>query len=123
MHEQFRNSSETQENLPMPVYYVESSDDDSVLVGINVAIKHNDDDTAVVSWFDTAHERAMVADEIRQGDDYFAFKRSDSEGGQMYKFTPMNLDIYNEKVKSELIAGKEFSSDEEMIQAFLNTAK
>ncbi len=119
MHEQFHNKSETREQLPEPVYYIESSDDNTVLVGINPAIEKHDDGTATITWHDTTRERAMTADEIRQEEDYFAFKRIDDEGGQFYKFTPMDLDIYNDVVKRELHSTREFSSKEELIRAFL----
>lgn len=113
----------TREMLPEPVYYIESSDDDTVLVGIDVAVESKADGTAVVTWFDTTRERAMTAEETKREDDYFAFKRSEAEGGQFYKFTPMDLDVYNDKVKNELISGQDFDNKDDLIQAFQATRR
>ena len=111
------------ETLPEPVYYIESPEDDTVLVGIGVAIETNADGPTTITWYDTSHERAMTAEEIHQEDGRFAFKRSAAEGGQSYKFIPMDLSIYNDKVKHELMSGKDFDSKEELIRAFLKTAR
>ena len=35
----------------------------------------------------------------------------------------MDLSIYNDKVKHELMSGKDFGSKEELIRAFLKTAR
>ncbi len=116
-------NAEAREILPAPVYYVESSDDNSVLIGMNVAVEKNPDGTSLVTWHDTTRERAMIADEVKNEDDFFAFKRTDEEGGQFYKFSPMTLELYNEKVKAELIAGQDFGNPDEMTAAFLKTMR
>ena len=116
-------NAEAREVLPAPVYYVESSDDNSVLIGMDVAIEKNPDGTSLVTWHDTTRERAMMADEVKNEDDFFAFKRTDEEGGQFYKFSPMTLELYNEKVKAELIAGQDFDNPDEMTTAFLKTMR
>lgn len=112
------------EKLPRPVYYIESPNDDTVLVGINVTIDHDkmgEEDVSKISWYDTSHERIMTASETRQKDEYFAFKRIDQEGGGYYYFSPMNLKIYNDKVKQHLAAGADFANDDDLIKAFLST--
>lgn len=114
------------EKLPKPVYYIESSNDDTVLVGINVTINHDrmgEQEVSKISWYDTSHERIMTASEIRQKDDFFAFKRIDQEGGGFYYFSPMNLEIYNNKVKQRLVAGSDFTNNEDLIKAFLTTTE
>ena len=116
-------NAEAREVLPAPVYYVESSDDNSVLIGMDVTVEKNPDGTALVTWHDTTRERAMMADEVKNEDDFFAFKRTDEEGGQFYKFSPMTLELYNEKVKAELIAGQDFDNPDEMTAAFLKTMR
>lgn len=121
-HSQSERDS-NREILPEPVYYIESSDDNTVLVGMDVTAESNPDGTTTVTWYDTTRERVMTADETRNEDGYFAFKRIDEEGGQFYKFTPMNLDTYNEKVKSELIGGKDFDSKEALTEAFDKTRR
>ena len=113
---------ESHERLPEPVYYIESPDDESVLVGIDVSIYRNKSTTdAIISWYDTAHERTMTAAEIQTNDKCFAFRRKEEEGGGTYYFEPMNLDLYNEHVKGKLIDGKDFKDHNDLIDAFLST--
>ena len=117
---------DSMEKLPKPVYYIESPNDDTVLVGINVTIDHDrmgEQEISKISWYDTSHERIMTASETRQKDDYFAFRRIDQEGGGSYYFTPMDLGIYNNKVKQHLAAGSEFTNNEDLIKAFLATTE
>ena len=117
---------DSMEKLPKPVYYIESPNDDTVLVGINVTIDHDrmgEQEISKISWYDTSHERIMIASETRRKDDYFAFKRIDQEGGGFYYFKPMELDIYNSKVKQRLAAGSDFTNNEDLIKAFLATTK
>ena len=112
--------------LPEPVYFVESAEDDSVLVGINVTIEYRQDNhhgAFTIYWFDTTHERAMMASEIRVKYGYFAFRRLKREGGGIYIFTPMNLQIYDNKVKQRLTAGRDFTNNEDLIKAFLATTE
>ncbi|MDO5480981.1 MAG: hypothetical protein Q4F60_01375 [Candidatus Saccharibacteria bacterium] len=114
----------TTEKIPKPVYYIESPDDDTVLIGINVAINHNkagENDIYIVRWYDTVRERIMIASEIRKNDDYFAFKRLEQEGGGFYYFMPMNLEIYNNKVKQRLAIQKDFTNENDLINAFLSS--
>ena len=117
---------ESMEKLPKPVYYIESPNDDTVLVGIDVTIEHNvqnNGNISKVSWYDTSRERSMLASETNQKDDNFEFKRIEQEGGGEYSFTPMNLDIYNDKVKQHLAAGSDFNNEEDLIKAFLSTTE
>ena len=114
---------ETREKLPEPVYYIESPDDDTVLIGVDVTIERdgNSTEAARISWYDTARERIMTAAETKQEDGYFAFKRSEAEGGGTYYFAPMDLETYNNEVRERLAGGQTFESNEELIQAFLAT--
>lgn len=114
------DSTWTKRTLPEPVYYVFSPHDDTVCVGIDVVVQ-KDNDRLVISWWDTTHERCMLASNIIYNSDFFAFKRIDSEGGGLYFFIPMDLDIYNMRVKSFLISGGEFDNKEDMIKAFLES--
>lgn len=112
------------EKLPKPVYYIESPDDNTVLVGIDTTIEHDkigDQEVSKISWYDTKYERIMTASETMQKGDYFAFKRIDQEGGGTYYFAPMNLEIYNNKVRDYLINGRDFTNDDDLIKAFLKT--
>lgn len=112
------------EKLPKPVYYVESPDDGTVLVGMDVTIEHNrigSQEAHRISWYDTVRERSMTASEIIRKDDDFAFQRADQEGGGSYHFTPMDLEVYNDKVKQRLIAGRDFTNNDDLTKAFLET--
>lgn len=115
------------EKLPQPVYYIESPDDDTVLVGVDVEIKQVDNEAPVISWYDTIHERTMPAVEMVKKDDYFAFRRADKKTADgkpaEYYFMPMNLQLYNDKVKFQLKEGKEFNNTEDMVQAFIEAAR
>ena len=109
--------------LPEPIYYVFSPHDSTVRVGIDVVVcKH--DNYYTVSWWDTSHERVMGASHVMFNPDFFAFKRNDGAlDGSLYFFVPMDLDIYNRNVKKFLVAGRDFSSIDEMIKAFRDTVR
>ena len=113
----FKN--ETTKQLPASVYYVESNEDGTVLVGMKVTIRRISNNYFVVSWWDPTHERCMSASEINYEGDNFSFKRISEEGGQTYYFSPMTLEIYNTRVKDRLLGKREFDNEEEMIKAFL----
>lgn len=113
----FKN--ETTKKLPASVYYVESNEDGTVLVGMKVTIRRISNNHFVVSWWDPTHERCMSASEINCEGDSFSFKRISEEGGQTYYFRPMTLEIYNTRVKNRLLGKREFDNEEEMIKAFL----
>lgn len=125
MREEAEDGMEKQEKMPAPVYYVESPDDKSVMVGIDVTITRatfEGEEFIGVSWYDTSRERRMLAARVEMKEDgTFAFDRSEDDGGGHYDFRPMNLQVYNEKVKSRLIQGGDFENDEDLIKAFLET--
>lgn len=110
--------------MPQPVYYIKSFDDPTVLVGLGVTVepvKTATREVFIVRWYDTSRGRAMTASEIISKDGRFAFRRIDQEGGGVYYFTPMNLEIYNSRAKHRLISGVDFTNQEELIAAFLDT--
>ncbi len=111
--------NETTRKLPAPVYYVEATEDGTVLVGMKVTIRRISNNHFAVSWWDPTHERCMSASEINCEGDSFSFKRISEEGGQTYYFRPMTLEIYNTHVKNRLLGKREFDNEEEMIKAFL----
>lgn len=104
--------------LPGRVYYVESADDSAVLVAMQVTLMSRGDGTYTISWLDTIKDRGMRASSIWREGESFAFRRVDSEGGQTYRFTPMTLEIYEEKVRENLIAGQHFDDLESLYQTF-----
>ena len=117
-------NGELPSELPRKVYYVESSDDNTVLVGMDITLEKESfqgNDIVLVSWFDTVRDRMMKAADIKLEGDVFSFRRLEKDGGGVYYFTPMTLQIYNDKVKKRLLAGGEFTSEEEMEKAFFDT--
>ena len=114
-------SAISHEKLPKPVYYIESPEDETVLVGMDVTVTIEADKNPVVSWFDTTKERRMEADEIRRKGDIFAFKRPDGDGDKHYFFTPIDLDIYNDKVRDKIPDGQSFNNVDDLVKAFQKT--
>lgn len=106
-----------QEQLPGRVYFVESNKDGTVVFALDVKYSPTS-----VRWFDGTKERRMEVGEITDADpNHFVFKRSEAEGGGEYSFVPMNLDVYNTKVKERLVAGGDFDDEETMLKAFEST--
>ena len=109
--------------LPKPVYYIESPSDNTVLVGVDVSITDYEvdgDSYSIVKWRDTVRERIMYAAEIKQQGDFLTFRREDREGGGHYYFMPMNLEVYNSKVRQRLVNGLDFENEDDLINAFLD---
>lgn len=108
---------DNRERFSSPVYYVESQTDETVLVGIDIRLQGD-----FLTWFDTIKDRTMLVDRvIEESSKLFTFKRDDKEGGGVYSFQPMSLEIYNSSVRERLIYGEAFSDQEAMIKAFLET--
>lgn len=105
--------------MPYPVYYVESCEDDTVLIGIKVTIVLLSLNCFEISWWDPCYERRMISSKIKKDGDNLSFKRIEEDGGQMYHFRPMTLEIYNDKVKENLLERIEFDNEVDMINAFL----
>lgn len=135
------------------VYYVESDQDESVLVAVGLKIqrssrdgenKAEDDNGGIGShengykhengnlgdggvyfleWFDTVYWRRMTASEVWTEKGELFFKRIEPEGGGIYHFTPMTVAIYNQFVRDELFEARDFIDDEEVRLAFLRMIK
>lgn len=110
--------------LPEPVYYVECSDDDTVLVGMDVCITKyttGSEQHTWVEWFDTCGDRCMEASQYRMDGSCFTFVRKDSMTGKsIYRFIPMDLDIFHEKCRKRMFGGKDhYDTKEEMINDIL----
>lgn len=135
------------------VYYVESNQDESVLVAVGLKIQRSfrdgenmvDDDNGGIGshengyehengnlgdggvyfleWFDTVYWRRMTASEVWTENGELFFKRIEPEGGGMYHFTPMTVATYNQFVRDELFEAKDFIDDEEVRLAFLRMIK
>ena len=103
--------------LPAKIYYVTSSQDQTVLLALEVKIRDN-----LIQWFDTVKDRMMkIGKIIVEDDSRFVFERSANEGGGNYIFVPLTLEIYREKVKNRLLAGRDFNNDEELFSALEQT--
>lgn len=135
------------------VYYVESDQDESVLVAVGLKIQRSSRDgenatggdnggvgdrengykdengnlgdggVYFLEWFDTVYWRRMTASEVWMKNQELSFRRLESEGGGMYHFTPMTVAIYNQFVRDELFEAKDFIDDEEVRLAFLRMIK
>ena len=135
------------------VYYVESDQDESVLVAVGLKIqkgarggeimarvddqgvgdreieyKHEngilgDGGVYFLEWFDTVYWRRITASEVWSENGELFFKRIEAEGGGMYHFTPMTVATYNQFVRDELFEPKDFTDDEEVRLAFLRMIK
>ncbi len=135
------------------VYYVESDQDESVLVAVGLKIqrssrdgenaaggdnggigshengyKHENGDLGdggvyFLEWFDTVYWRRMTASEVWTENGELFFKRIEPEGGGMYHFMPMTVATYNQFVRDELFEAKDFIDDEEVRLAFLRMIK
>lgn len=119
-----KNSVDVIRKLPKAIYYVESDDDYTVLVGINIVIKRykmGRKTFFIIRWYDTSHDRIMLASRIEYINNAFIFKRIKKEGGGIYRFTPMDVDTYNERVRPYLFAAPRISSIEELEDIFFKT--
>lgn len=116
------HNEEKHETLPAPVYFIEASKDDTVLIGMDVKITTSNQITTI-SWLDTITDRRMTAQETRKDNDTFSFARSEKEGGGFYRFTPMTLNIYKNYVRPKLKNGEDFNDETDLINAFLESKK
>ena len=60
---------------------------------------------------------------IDLGPPNFIFNRSLDEGGGIYTFVPITLEIYNDKVKRHMLVPREFTDLEELLLAFEEARK
>ena len=97
-----------------PVYFIESPQDQTVLLALDITIKDG-----YIYWFDTIKERIMEIDNvIETSPNKFVFQRAGEEGGGVYTFSPLTLEIYNNRVKRFLLIPRDFTTSEEMLKAF-----
>jgi len=116
---EYNIAPETMEKkLPSRVYYVFSPEDDTVLIAMGVKINGD-----TIRWFDTVKERIMLVGQIEEKDlnGQVVFRRSNQESGGTYTFIPLDLKVYEEKVKHQLIAGVTFEDEEQMLTSLEKT--
>jgi len=107
------------EKLIHRVYYVFSEKDSTVLIALDIYFNERN-----VRWFDTIKERIMTIEKvIDPSHEHFAFKRVSAEGGAVYTFVPMTLEIYNNKIKHRILSPQELTDQEKLLLAFEETRK
>ena len=117
-----KSGRERVEKLPGAVYLVECETNETVLVAMRLAEVRRfseGEEFISVKWFDTVRERVMRAKMVWRVGEYLAFERLESDGGGKYYFTPLTLEKYYSDVKDLLVSGEDFTSEAEMIEAFL----
>ena len=117
-----KSGRERMEKLPGAVYLVECENDDTVLVAIRLEVVRRffeGEEFILVKWFDTVRERVMRAKLVWRVGECLAFERLETDGGGKYYFTPLTLEKYYSEVKDLLVLGEDFTSETEMIEAFL----
>lgn len=117
-----KSGRERVEKLPGAVYLVECETDETVLLAMQLEVVRRfseGEEFISVKWFDTVRERVMRAKMVWRVGEYLAFERLESDGGGKYYFTPLTLEKYYSDVKDLLISGEDFTSEAEMIEAFL----
>jgi hypothetical protein len=102
--------------LPGRVYLVQHSTDVSVLIALDV--KYNSD---WVGWFDTTRERVMrLKAPMTIAEERISFERLDGAGG-IYTLLPLTLELYRTYVRHRLAAGKDFTSEADLLATFEQT--
>ena len=117
-----KSGRERVEKLPGAVYLVECETDETILLAMQVEVVRRfseGEEFISVKWFDTVRERVMRAKMVWRVGEYLAFERLESDGGGKYYFTPLTLEKYYSDVKDLLVSGEDFTSEAEMIEAFL----
>ncbi len=110
------NNPSASQQLPGRVWYVHAPQDSTVLLALNIVRDHRS-----VRWFDTVKERSMeVAEVLDPNPQHFVFRRGDGPGGT-YTFEPLTLERYEQSVRKQLLAGKQFTSLPELLTAIEQT--
>lgn len=117
-----KNGRERVEKFPGAVYLVECETDETVLVAMQLEVVRRfseGEEFISVKWFDSVHERVMRAKMVWRVGECLAFERLESNVGGKYYFTPLTLEKYYSEVKDSLVSGEDFTSEAEMVEAFL----
>jgi len=104
-----------QRRLPERVYYVASPTDATVLVAMDVQIEDG-----YVKWFDTVKERMMKLGRVVEDTQRdFTFER---EGGGVYSFTPLTIELYEQEIKHRVARPlMSYNSLEDILRSFEET--
>jgi hypothetical protein len=93
---------------PKRVYFVESKEDDTVLLALEPELRENGHE---MCWFDTLRPRIKHGDVIKDEEKSMVFK---SQDGAKYRFRMLTLKLYDAKVKDQVDGSPAFSSPAEM---------
>jgi hypothetical protein len=105
------------------LFFVESgtNPDDTVLDNtVLVALRVNfNESSKLLTWWDSNKERSMIANDLVINNENLSFT---SELGNRYTFTPMTMEIYENKVKDKIVTGdKNVTTMEELLEGFEKT--
>lgn len=94
-----------------PLFYVESNQDKTVLLALDVNVIDN-----TMRWFDSNKERVFIihAFNKQENGNIILEKESSQPEKTIYTLVPMTLEIYNQQVKNKLDKKKEFTDLQEL---------
>ncbi len=99
------------------VFYVNSFEDKSVLIAIDVFINK---DFHLIKWFDGNKQRVMIFENIYfKENGEIEFIRNFNNQKINYHLYPLTLKIYNEKLKNFFENEIEFKNEEDLVKKFL----
>jgi len=99
------------------VFYVNSFEDKSVLIAIDVFINK---DFHLIKWFDGNKQRVMIFENIYfKENGEIEFIRNFNNQKINYYLYPLTLKIYNENLKNFFKDEIEFKNEEDLIKKFL----
>ena len=101
------------------IYFVESPDDDSVRLAMDLQIGEGPKGLPVISWSDTSRRRAFEVFEFKTPVKELqrpepAEVRFTSMSGRLYRLRPLTLRLYNDFVRATVHGEPVFSSDAEV---------
>jgi hypothetical protein len=101
------------------IYFVESPDDDSVRLAVDLRIEEGPKGRPVISWSDTTRRRVFEVFEfqtpvrvLQRPEPHEV--RFTSMSGRLYRLTPLTLRLYNDFVRETVHGQPVFSSDAEV---------
>jgi len=96
-----------------PIFFVESPTDSTVLIAMDFTFEKN---ARVMYWWDSTKERVKEIQTITSLTPQ-AFSFRDMQNVE-YRFSPLTLDLYKQKVKFRIRNGQDFQTEQEMVKAF-----
>lgn len=109
--------------LPRRAYSVDAPDDGTVMVGIDPEVRRLEDGRLGVYWRDPFYplpDRSRQATSVRRIGEGIEFVEAEDEA-RTYRFEPMTLDFYNEKVRDRLSNPPDIDTIEDLEAALLRS--